>query len=57
MNLLITPGTFVHQLQYTPYLSADGLALCGPTNENSVIAMNTCAYLGGDGLALYWMYY
>jgi hypothetical protein len=55
--MIIQPGSFIHQLQYMPYMSTSGVAIYGPTNENSMITMNTMGFMSSDGVALYWMYF
>ena len=57
MNLLITPGTFVHQMCDMSYGYGDGVFIAGPTNENTMLAMNTMSYGYGDGVFLVWLYY
>lgn len=57
MNVLITPGTFIHQMVYMEDFHLDGVFVEGPTNENSILDNNCMTDMHLNGVFVRWMYW
>lgn len=59
MNIVITPGSFIHQTTYMQFANPNGTVfVCGPSNENTMITMNTMTYASPSGsVFVTWMYF
>ena len=57
MQVIIQPGTFIHQQVYMPYMHLNGVFIEGPTNENTMLNMNCMTYMHLDGVFVRWMYF